>query len=69
MTRQLPCDTLRYPGKRTNDVQTAREEPSDFLKEKAAVFATAAHFLGLIQICQAVLLAEICGNVTAEGIQ
>ena len=34
ITRQLPCDTLLRPGKRTNDVQTARFEPSDFCKWK-----------------------------------
>jgi hypothetical protein len=36
ITRRLPCDTLCNPGKKTNDVQTALYEPSDFM-QKAAV--------------------------------
>ena len=70
ITRRLTCDTLRNPGKRTNDVQTAHFEPSDFLCQWPPYFY-GGHFClcSLVPICQIITFPHISAKVTEKRIQ
>ena len=67
ITRRLTCDTLLKPGKRTNDVQTAQNEPSDFLCICGHFFRCPL-FLTRTPVCQTAVFSEIGGHIADKGI-